>query len=110
MEPLLGQGILVILMGIFFGAIPFALTTIFPMNIRFSGISLAHNISMAVFGGTVPLLSSSLIAYTEDLSSPAFILIIAGILSSIGVLCLRSKNAEDIVIAPEIQFMAQSLK
>ena len=100
-NPLIGQGMLAIMMGVFFGAIPFALVTNFPMHVRFSGISLAHNISMAFFGGTVPLVASSLITYTGDLSSPAFILIISSTLSLIGVLCLRNQPVDDAAISTD---------
>ncbi|MDJ1257605.1 MAG: hypothetical protein MRQ07_02980 [Candidatus Midichloria sp.] len=53
--PLISQGIMAILMGLFFGAFPAALITIFPLHVRFSGISLAYNMSMAIFGGTTLL-------------------------------------------------------
>ncbi|MDJ1305039.1 MAG: hypothetical protein MRQ09_02225 [Candidatus Midichloria sp.] len=53
--PLISQGIMAILIGLFFGALPAALITIFPLHVRFSGISLAYNMSMAIFGGTTLL-------------------------------------------------------
>jgi MHS family proline/betaine transporter-like MFS transporter len=88
--PLIAQSVIAIFMGLFFGSIPVALTTIFPVSVRFSGISLAHNVSMAIFGGTAPLVATFLINYTGSIASPAFMLIIAAALSLCWVLRLGS--------------------
>jgi MHS family proline/betaine transporter-like MFS transporter len=78
---LIVQGIFAFMMGIFFGTIPTALVEIMPTTVRFSGLSIAHNVSMAIFGGGTPLLAAHLIQYTGNLASPAYLLIGAGILS-----------------------------
>jgi len=93
--PLCAQCIMSMLMGLFFGSIPLAFIKIFPIHARFSGISLAHNISMAIFGGTTPLIATFLLNYTNNLNSPAFLLIGAALLSLIGVLGLNSYKAKE---------------
>lgn len=75
------QAILAVLMGLFFGTIPTTLAEIMPTGVRFSGLSIAHNISMAIFGGGAPFAATHLIQYTENLSSPAYLLIAASCLS-----------------------------
>lgn len=75
------QGVLSILMGVFFGAIPTALVEIMPTNVRFSGLSIGHNICMAIIGGGTPFLATHLIQNTHNLASPAYLLIIAGLMS-----------------------------
>ncbi len=75
------QAVFAILMGLFFGTIPATLAEIMPTSVRFSGLSIAHNISMAIFGGGTPFLATHLIQYTNNLASPACLLIAASILS-----------------------------
>lgn len=75
------QAVLAILMGVFFGTIPTTLAEIMPTKIRFSGLSISHNISMAIFGGGAPIAATKLIEHTGNIASPAYLLIAAGILS-----------------------------
>jgi MHS family proline/betaine transporter-like MFS transporter len=76
-------------MGLFFGALPLALTSLFPVSVRFSCISLSHNISMAIFGGTTPLAATILLDTTNNPNSPSLLLIIASSLSFLGVLSIK---------------------
>lgn len=86
-------------MGVFFGALPAALITIFPLHVRFSGISLAHNMSMAIFGGITPLIAAFLLEKTNNLNTPAFLLMSAALLLLIGVVKLRvDKRSEDVFL------------
>jgi MFS transporter, MHS family, proline/betaine transporter len=92
----IGQNILVCMMGLFFGAIPVTLTSLFPLEVRCSGISIAHNISMACFGGTAPLAATFIIQQTEqNLLSPAYLLIIGASISLIAIAFLNNKTAKD---------------
>lgn len=71
----------VIMMGLFFGTIPATLAELFPGYIRFSGLSLGHNLSMAIFGGSAPWCASLLISLTGNIYSPAFMLMGAAVLT-----------------------------
>lgn len=66
------QTTMVVVMGLFFGALPATLSEIFPTSVRFSGLSIGHNLSMALFGGTAPMVATHLINTTQDLASPAY--------------------------------------
>lgn len=79
-------------MGIFFGAIPLGLSEIFPPHIRFTGLSVSHNVSMALFGGSAPLLATAAIEITQDLASPGYLLMIASLFCIVGVLLRNSKK------------------
>ncbi len=78
---LVAQASLAFMMGIFFGTIPTALVEIMPTSVRFSGLSIGHNVSMALFGGGAPFIATHLIKYTNNLASPAFLLIVASLAS-----------------------------
>ena len=81
---------------ILFLQIPYALTNvlisiplfnflnqIFPTSIRYSGISISWSISMALFGGTAPLVAGFLQQKTGLASSPAVYVLIMIIVSLI---------------------------
>ncbi|MBF0367772.1 MAG: MFS transporter [Oligoflexia bacterium] len=51
---LLAQLCFAVVMSIFLGPIPATLVEMFPPRIRYSGIGLAYNISLCLFGGTAP--------------------------------------------------------
>ncbi len=53
--PLLGQISIALLIGLFDGASPAAAAEAFPANIRCTGVGIAHNLTMALLGGTAPL-------------------------------------------------------
>jgi len=88
---LAAQAILCFMMGIFFGTIPTALSEIMPTNIRYSGLSISHNISMAIFGGGTPILATHLIQYTHNLASPAYLLIVASSLSLLSLIFFKDR-------------------
>jgi MHS family proline/betaine transporter-like MFS transporter len=86
----IGQTLLICMMGFFYGVIPIALFDIFPLEVKCSGISFAHNISMACMGGTAPLMATYVIKHTNhNLLSPAYLLIAAAFMSLIAVLILQ---------------------
>ncbi|MBX9702717.1 MAG: MFS transporter [Silvanigrellaceae bacterium] len=75
------EGILAVVLGIFFGTLPATLTEIFPTRIRLTGISIGHNLSMAIFGGTAPLLATYCIEKTHHLAFPGILLSVAALLT-----------------------------
>lgn len=93
------QMVLAVMVGLFLGAIPISLSEIMPMSVRYSGVSLGHNLSMSIFGGSTPLIVTELIKVTHDLKAPAYLLIAAAVLSLIAVYFLKS----DITKAEELR-------
>lgn len=85
------QAIFAILMGLFFGTIPTTLAEIMPTSVRCSGLSIGHNISMAIFGGGAPFFATHLIQYTGNLASPAYLLIAASLLSLCSLVFIKDR-------------------
>ncbi|MGY0217238.1 MFS transporter [Endozoicomonadaceae bacterium StTr2] len=56
------------------GTIPAMLADLFPTSVRYSGVALAYNLGFSFFGGTAPLIATSLIEVTGDYRSPALYL------------------------------------
>ncbi|BCL53101.1 hypothetical protein JPFTNV_09860 [Francisella tularensis subsp. holarctica] len=55
-----------------------AINELFPTSLRFSGVATGYNVSNALLGGTVPLVSSILIVYFGQMS-PGIYAIIASV-------------------------------
>jgi len=82
----LGSGILI---GIFSGVAPAALSEIFPTKMRTTWMSIGYGIANAIFGGFAPFIAIWLIKATGSPLSPAFYVIAAAIMSTITVLKLK---------------------
>lgn len=95
--PMLAQFILAVHMGLFFGVIPAGLSEIFPSYLRFTGLSVSHNISMALFGGSAPLIASGLIELTQDIAAPGFLLMIAAVFCLMGMPLYVDKYKEKMI-------------
>lgn len=68
------------------------MTELIPATVRSTGIALAYNIPVAVFGGSAPLIAAALIAGTGDITSPAWFFAATGIISIISLLVLSPKD------------------
>ena len=71
------------------GPMPAAMGEMFPTETRFSGVAIGYNISMAVFGGTAPLVCTWLIRATGDIAAPAYYLMALVIASLLAALAMR---------------------
>lgn len=71
---------LAILASIAYGVVPATLFRLFPAKIRCSGVSISYNIANMVFGGTIPLLASLILAQTNNLMYQGIPVIIAGLI------------------------------
>ena len=53
------------LVGFYMGPIPAVLVELFPTRVRFTGVSVSYNTSVAIFGGTAPLVGTWLVNHTR---------------------------------------------
>lgn len=88
---LFAQICLSFIMGAFFAPIPATLVELFPVNIRFSGLSISHSISMAVFGGSAPLIATALIQWTNNNAAPAMYLSAGSFIAAIALMFLKDR-------------------
>ena len=85
---LLMQVVLASLLAIFYGAVSTAVAEQFEARVRSSGLSLAYNLAVMIFGGFAPFLVTWLIDRTGDPLAPAYYVIFgctAGFIASFGV-------------------------
>jgi MHS family proline/betaine transporter-like MFS transporter len=89
-----GQIGLALLVGMFSGTLPVAMTEALPRRIRCTGLSVSYNLGMAVLGGTAPLVATYLIRRTHDDLYPAYYLMAAAALSFVSTLMLKEARRQ----------------
>ena len=72
-----------ILKAAYSGVLPALMSELFPTATRSTGIAVAYNISVPIFGGFAPLIASWLVAVTHSPLAPSFYLIATSLLSLI---------------------------
>src|SRR5215471_3487731 len=75
------------------GTLPALMAELFPTATRSTGIAVAYNTSVPIFGGTAPLIATWLVAVTGSPLSPSFYLI-ATALISLAVLVVIHKQVK----------------
>lgn len=73
----------------FSATMPSTLPALFPTEIRYGAVSVGFNISVALFGGTTPLIAEALVAVTGVKSVPAVLLVAAGAVGLVAVYFTR---------------------
>ncbi len=68
---LAGEIVLAIILAPLNATVPTILAEMFPTAVRASGVSIGYNIGQAVFGGTMPLVSLTLVELTGNKYAPA---------------------------------------
>jgi MHS family proline/betaine transporter-like MFS transporter len=79
------------------GAMPATMVEMFPTQMRFSGIALGYNTSLALFGGTAPLIATWLIDKTNhNIMAPAYYLIAMAVLSLTAAVFVHGKGGDEL--------------
>lgn len=81
----LAQFVVLTVFGLLQGSGPGLLAGLFPVAVRSTGMAIAYNVGVTVFGGFAPLTVTWLIAMTGNKLVPAFYIIAAGVLSIVVV-------------------------
>jgi MFS transporter, MHS family, proline/betaine transporter len=70
------------------GALPATMAELAPWRVRCTVVSVAHNLGMALLGGTTPLMGAWLLSWTGAPLAPAVYLAAAGVVSFVAALLL----------------------
>jgi MHS family proline/betaine transporter-like MFS transporter len=92
---LIGQSVFAAIMGIFIGTIAVVMVELFSRDIRVSAVSIAYNLSFAIFGGTAPMIATWLIHSTQDDLSLAWYLSASAFISFLTVLTIEETYKKD---------------
>ena len=85
---LAGQAGFAVLLGLTAGVAPVAMSEMLPANVRCMAVGVGYNLTMALFGGTAPLIATYLVARTADDFMPAYYMMAVAAVSFIAVLGL----------------------
>ncbi|HZC57339.1 MAG TPA: MFS transporter [Xanthobacteraceae bacterium] len=76
---------------LFSGALPSLMAKIFPVATRVTGMSLAYNIGVPLFGGFAPLVAQSLIDLTGSKLAPSYYMIGTALVSLAALVALQRR-------------------
>lgn len=98
---LMGALIAQLLFAFFFsgiqGTMSATMVEMFPTRTRFSGIAIGYNFSLALFGGTAPLISTWLIDKTNhNILAPAYYLMAMALISFIAAIFVHGKGGGEL--------------
>lgn len=88
------QIVLGILLAAFTGPAPAVLAEQFPTEVRSTGLSLAYNFAVTIFGGFAPLIVTWLIESTQNKLAPAYYVIIAAAISFVALLFMHDRTGK----------------
>ena len=83
---LMAQLLFAVLIAAYVGPMCATVVELFPPQGRYTGISIAYNLALALFGGTAPLVATYLIGKTGSLVAPSYYLMFCALLSLVVVL------------------------
>lgn len=97
-----GVALLALTLVHFSGTAPSTLPALFPTAVRYGALAISFNLSVALFGGTTPLMAESLVQATQSLYAPAVLIMLAGVVGLIVVWRLQESAGRALPGAPSI--------
>ncbi|EKZ98414.1 MFS transporter [Cupriavidus sp. TKC] len=88
------QIVLGILLAAFTGPAPAVLAEQFPTEVRSTGLSLAYNFAVTIFGGFAPLIVTWLIESTHNKLAPAYYVIAAAAISFVALVFMHDRTGK----------------
>jgi MHS family proline/betaine transporter-like MFS transporter len=82
------QVLLGAMVGLYTGPAPTLVATMFPVEVRSSGFSLAYNFAVTIFGGFAPFISTWLVGLTGSKLAVTFYVLAAVLVSLVSLACL----------------------
>jgi MHS family proline/betaine transporter-like MFS transporter len=90
------QLVIAILSALVQGPAPAAFVELFPTETRYSGIATAYNGTLAVLGGTTPLVATWLVSETGYVLAPAFYLMAAAVGCGVAVWAMTDRTGQEL--------------
>ncbi len=89
------QVISAVLAALFIGPAPAAIAELFPVGVGSSGVGVAYNLSVTLFGGFAPLIATGLVARTGNPLSPTWYVLFSCGLSLVALLLTLRTSPRD---------------
>lgn len=104
------QMALCVVIGVIYGPMPTALAEQFPTRVRSTGLAVAYNLAVMVFGGFAPFIVTWLTKNTGSAIAPAWYLLFAAVLGSLAALCMIEKRMNNTPALPAEMNLANGNK
>ncbi|TFC25574.1 MFS transporter [Cryobacterium sp. TMT1-3] len=91
-----------VLFGLYASSTYATMSELLPTRVRSTGIALAYNIPVAVFGGSAPMIATWLISRTGDITSPWYFFVGTAVASIIALIVLRPSDFADNSPTPSV--------
>jgi MHS family proline/betaine transporter-like MFS transporter len=89
---LITQLIAAVLMALYSGVIAPILSEFFPTNVRYTALSIGYGFAVTIFGGFGPLIATYLVHVTGDVTSPAYFVMLGGLMSGIAMTLMKDRT------------------
>lgn len=83
------------IMGYVYGPLGAWLPTLFPVTVRYSGISVAFNTGGIIGGAMTPIVAQLMASQHSNILNPGMMLTLAGLISVVGIILARPASAKD---------------
>lgn len=83
-----------VIMAFYFAPLPGLLSSMFPADIRGSGLSVTYNVGVTLLGGIAPLVLTWLLQVTGSLNAPSLYYMAIAVLSLVGLYVVRTRYAQ----------------
>jgi MHS family proline/betaine transporter-like MFS transporter len=90
------QSMFCILVSLFVGVAPAALSDLFPTDVRASGMSVSYNLAVTVFGGFAPAILTWLTENTGTRFAPAWYVMIASVVAMVALMLIARQKTKNI--------------
>jgi MHS family proline/betaine transporter-like MFS transporter len=100
---LLGQTLLGVNYGLFWGAFGIAVVEMFPTRTRVTGATMSFNIGYTFFGGTAPFIGTWLLLKTGDNLAPAYYIIAVSLMALFAAVTMRETAGSSMVETDNIR-------
>ena len=96
----LGQLGLVLMSGLYYGALPATLVEAAPPTVRCTAVALGYNLCVGLFGGLSPLVATWLVERTGDEIAPAFLIMAAAAVTLVTLFNFQETYRAPLDVAP----------
>jgi len=96
----LGQLGLVMLTGLYYGALPATLVEAAPPTVRCTAVALGYNLCVGVFGGLSPLVATWLVERTGNEIAPAFLIMASAAVTFVTLFNFQETYRVPLGVAP----------
>lgn len=100
---IIGQGMLAISNGLFWGPIGIVIMELFPTRTRFSASAISYNLAYTIFGGTAPFVGTWLVMQTGNKISPAFYMAAVSVVVFFIVLIIPETGRRSLVHKEDVE-------